>query len=98
MIFWLYVVSAVVVYCIPSYIAHERRDPHFKAILLVNLLLGWTIIGWFAALIMALVDSRRISSLGLRAREAYYATAERFSPVEADDDRGSGNPSSLPRA
>ena len=85
MIFWLYVLSAIVVYFIPSYIAYERHDPHFTSILLVNLLLGWTIIGWIAALVMSLVDPRRVSNLGQRIRELYFAVADRFSPVESDD-------------
>jgi len=32
--------------------AHHRRE-RASAVLLVNLLLGWTVIGWFAALVMA---------------------------------------------
>lgn len=45
-------------YGLPSYIAKVRKHPHAKSILLVNLLTGWTFLGWAAALIWSFVDDR----------------------------------------
>ncbi len=42
-------------YVLPSIIA--RRTPRFAAILVLNLALGWTVLGWFAALIWALAEA-----------------------------------------
>lgn len=40
-------------YGIPSIVAWRRRHHNRAAIILVNLLLGWTGLGWIAALIWA---------------------------------------------
>ena len=40
-------------YLIPSIIAQCRRHPKKVRIMLLNILLGWTIIGWLAALVWA---------------------------------------------
>ncbi|MDR2165234.1 MAG: superinfection immunity protein [Zoogloeaceae bacterium] len=36
-------------YFLPAAIALQSRHPHQRPILWVNLFLGWTIVGWFAA-------------------------------------------------
>jgi len=43
-------------YFLPSAVANRREARHRSAILLVNFVLGWTLIGWFCALLWALVD------------------------------------------
>jgi hypothetical protein len=45
------------IYLIPSYIAAFRNAPKFLGIFTVNLLAGWSIIGWVAALIWAFIDA-----------------------------------------
>jgi hypothetical protein len=47
------VVVGAVLYFVPTYIAVARRHHWIPRIFLVNLLLGWTIIGWVLALHMA---------------------------------------------
>jgi hypothetical protein len=47
----MFVLFATLLYFLPSVIAHNKRD--FGGILVVNLLFGWTIIGWIIALIWA---------------------------------------------
>ena len=49
----------LLIYFLPSIIAHEKRS-FTRAFSSVNLLLGWTVIGWIAALIWACVDERRV--------------------------------------
>jgi Superinfection immunity protein len=47
----LFVLAGIFLYFLPSIIAHNKRD--FAAILLLNLFLGWTVIGWIVALVWA---------------------------------------------
>jgi hypothetical protein len=42
---------ALLLYFLPAIIAHNKRDS--SKILLVNLLFGWTVIGWCIALVWA---------------------------------------------
>lgn len=52
-------------YFLPTIIAIIRKHPNVVAILLINLLLGWTFIGWVAALIWSVI------SLASRERVIY---------------------------
>jgi hypothetical protein len=45
-------------YFIPYIIANTRDVEHQGAILTINLLLGWTIAGWLAALIWACTEEK----------------------------------------
>lgn len=48
--------ACLALYFLPSIIGREKRN--FAAIFMLNLLLGWTVVGWIVALIWALtVDS-----------------------------------------
>ncbi|MGC2333655.1 MAG: superinfection immunity protein [Candidatus Acidiferrales bacterium] len=44
-------------YFLPSIIGHQKRS--FAGIFVLNLLLGWTVIGWIVALIWACTDEER---------------------------------------
>ena len=48
---------SLVLYFIPAGIAAIRKHNQTMAIFLVNLLLGWTVLGWVIALIWAFVNS-----------------------------------------
>ena len=41
-------------YCLPGLIAYRRRHPNLGGIVALNLLLGWTFLGWVVALVWAL--------------------------------------------
>jgi hypothetical protein len=41
-------------YLIPTIVGLVRKPPNLGVIAAINLLLGWTVIGWIAALVMAL--------------------------------------------
>ncbi|MBS9781712.1 MAG: superinfection immunity protein [Gammaproteobacteria bacterium] len=49
--YFLIVIFICLIYLIPTFIAHNRKHHNTLAIFLTNLLLGFTIIGWIAALI-----------------------------------------------
>lgn len=46
-----------VVYLLPAAVASARRHVNRHAILALNALLGWTLIGWVIALVWALTSS-----------------------------------------
>ena len=46
------------VYFLPAFVAHARRVPDFPSAAVINGILGWTFIGWVAALALALRDRR----------------------------------------
>ena len=48
----------VAAYFVPTIIAALRRHPNWQGILLVNLLLGWTYVGWIGALVWSLYHKR----------------------------------------
>ena len=50
-------VVGLIVYFIPAIIAHTRNNIQSKAIFVLNLLLGWTALGWIAALVWAFTNS-----------------------------------------
>ena len=46
----------VIFYFLPCIICNVRTTQHGAAIFLINLFLGWTVLGWIAALIWAIVE------------------------------------------
>jgi RsiW-degrading membrane proteinase PrsW (M82 family) len=44
----------LIIYLLPSFIAYSRRHPSCHAILALNLLLGWTLLGWVVSIVWAL--------------------------------------------
>lgn len=55
----LYLAVIVLFYFLPSFVARAQRHRNSVAIFALNLLLGWTLLGWVAALVWALVDQRK---------------------------------------
>jgi predicted MFS family arabinose efflux permease len=51
------IAALVVVYFAPALIALNRRHRKRKAIFVLNLLLGWTLIGWIAAIAWSYTDN-----------------------------------------
>ena len=49
-------ICALLIYFLPYVIANARHHHNSQAILLLNLLLGWTVLGWIAALIWSATD------------------------------------------
>jgi uncharacterized membrane protein YqaE (UPF0057 family) len=55
MVFGIFLlVCAVFIYLMPSVVAFSKGHRNASAILMLNLLLGWTFLGWVAALVWAL--------------------------------------------
>ncbi|MHB1266643.1 MAG: superinfection immunity protein [Acidithiobacillus ferriphilus] len=53
------VLVLLVLYLAPSLLAWTQGAIHLRGIVLCNLLLGWTVLGWVAALVWALMDQSR---------------------------------------
>ena len=43
----------VLFYFIPAFVANEKNHPQASAITILNLFLGWTLLGWVIALVWA---------------------------------------------
>ncbi len=55
----LLVVLALLFYLLPSLLGLVMGVIHWRGVLLVNVLLGWTVIGWLASLVWVLLDRVR---------------------------------------
>jgi hypothetical protein len=64
--------AALMLYLAPAMIADAREREDAFAVTVVNILLGWTVIGWFAALVWARhpVSDRRLKHFARRAQRA----------------------------
>jgi hypothetical protein len=49
----IFILIGIVLYFLPSIVAWNNKKKNFAAICVLNLLLGWTIIGWVASLVWA---------------------------------------------
>jgi hypothetical protein len=47
------------VYLLPAYIAAFRDAPRFSGVFVLNLIVGWTGLGWLATLIWSFVDAKK---------------------------------------
>ena len=47
------IITGLVLYFIPAFVATTRRMPNAGAITVINLFAGWTLVGWVGALVMA---------------------------------------------
>ncbi len=52
-----FLIFALALYFVPAIVAALRHTHNATAILLINIFFGWTGIGWFVALIMAICSA-----------------------------------------
>jgi hypothetical protein len=50
------VIGLIAAYWVPAIVAAARKVPNVGTVVVVNLFLGWTVIGWIVALAMAMRD------------------------------------------
>jgi Superinfection immunity protein len=50
--------SIILLYFVPTFVAHRRGHRNAGAIAVLNILLGWTLIGWVVALVWACTSPR----------------------------------------
>ena len=54
------ILSAALIYFIPALIAKRRQIENLEAIFLVNLVFGWTVLGWIGALIWSIIETQKV--------------------------------------
>jgi hypothetical protein len=79
-IFSLYLIFGLAVLLLPTWIALWRRRPGAGKILLANLFLSWTVIGWVLALYFAFRDPGREVTEPYICRNCYTVSMPRFRP------------------
>ena len=52
-----FLIFGLAFYFLPAIVAAARHTHNSAGILLLNLFLGWTVVGWFVALVMALCSA-----------------------------------------
>jgi len=57
------ILFGVVVFLLPSIISANRNHPHMFAIAWLNILAGWTFVGWVGALVWACIDLSKAGSV-----------------------------------
>ncbi len=57
LIFWLYMVLSL--YFLPTIISEQQRHPHRTTIGVLNVLLGWTVLGWLVTMAWACRGARQ---------------------------------------
>ena len=55
-----FVFAAFAIYFLPYILAQAKKHPQSDAILLVNFLFGWTVLGWGIALIWAAIRQQPV--------------------------------------
>jgi len=61
------ILAAIFIYNIPSMIAFSRRHPEIVRIMILNIILGWTVVAYVAALawsVMPIHPENRIAPIG----------------------------------
>lgn len=53
---FIIVVAGAFLYFLPTFVVIMNEHPHKAAVIVLNLLLGWTFIGWVGALVWSLVN------------------------------------------
>jgi len=66
-----FIVVGLIVYFLPSIIAALRKKRNLAAIIILNILTGWTFIGWIAALVWSITnDSNQNLSVNVNTNSA----------------------------
>lgn len=57
LLFIIGVVLGAFIYFLPTYVAGKKDHSNFVIILIVNLLFGWTLLGWLVCIVWACIDT-----------------------------------------
>jgi hypothetical protein len=52
------IIPSIVIYFLPTIVALVRKKTNPVVVILVNVFLGWTLIGWIVALVLSFTGSR----------------------------------------
>ena len=54
---WFVWIISILLYFLPSFIAASRKHNNFTPIFIINFFTGFTLIGWFVALVWSFTDN-----------------------------------------
>ncbi len=74
--FLVALLCGILLYFFPMYEAHFRKQPNFDSIFMVNLFLGWTLIGWVVALVWALKEAENVTVINESKQNVFSETVE----------------------
>lgn len=77
---FIMLIAAFVAYFLPTFVAAKRGHPNGTSIFLLDLFLGWTFIGWLAALIWSASAIRKPAEISPGV--ASPAVSDRFQKLE----------------
>jgi hypothetical protein len=82
MLVWLFVaVAAAALYFLPTIIAVAQHRSNAALVAVVNVLLGWSLIGWVVALVMALTkDAQPIQVVHVDQQMGYMPAGDQHPP------------------
>ena len=78
---FIVLVPFLTLYFLPSFIALARKRRNRAAIIVLNLFLGWTFIGWIASLIWAFASNNETQTIVVNNS---YPKEENFSDAKKD--------------
>lgn len=52
----MFIIGSIALYILPSIIASQKDKKNKDAITILNLLIGWTVIGWIISLVWACME------------------------------------------
>lgn len=83
---FVFVLSSLALYFAPSWVANERKHRSKTAIIVLNILLGWTVLGWIGALVWAYSgDMAEAQIVGSTPEKRGKEMAPEQVPTEAGD-------------
>lgn len=71
LLFALFLIPLGALHFLPTIIAALRQSRGLLGVFLLNLFLGWTVIGWVVALVWAIVGERRVPYVYVPAGQPY---------------------------
>lgn len=72
----------LMVYFIPSFVAFNRKHSYKLGILLLNIFLGWTLVGWVAALVWCFVDGNKNHGGEALQKDDRYTQMEKLAKLK----------------
>ena len=96
--------ASLLVYGYPLNTAHERQQVNWKKIAIVNVLFGWTIVGWIVALVWAFRSPSSGAETGARSKPGFltftltqFFLVRSISPTDISSISTQIEPVNLPR-
>ena len=71
LLFIIGVVLGAFIYFLPTYVAGKKDHSNFVIILIINLLFGWTLLGWLACIIWACIDTNSDETNNINSSNKY---------------------------